>query len=176
MVNTGPFGEDQLLLLSHSGAVLPGVGLRGPRVLGARGQARRGDLHRLHGEVLLARCRHLVQHSGPSHRRQRARLHIAQEQLHRHGRAIVRAALIEHRNAHGDRCALRHRLLIRVRPGPEAEEVRLLADGHELQRHGHLRVVDLVALGHHLQAVGADLEIRAVFPDGRAVKITQFSE
>jgi hypothetical protein len=26
------------------------------------------------------------------------------------------------------------------------------------------------------QAVGADLEIRAVFPDGRAVKITQFSE
>jgi transcriptional regulator with XRE-family HTH domain len=28
----------------------------------------------------------------------------------------------------------------------------------------------------YLQAVGADLEIRAVFPDGRAVKITQFSE
>jgi hypothetical protein len=27
-----------------------------------------------------------------------------------------------------------------------------------------------------LQAASADLEIRAVFPDGRAVKITQFSE
>ena len=24
MVNTGPFGEDQLLLLSHSGTALPG--------------------------------------------------------------------------------------------------------------------------------------------------------
>ena len=31
-------------------------------------------------------------------------------------------------------------------------------------------------LASYLQAVGADLEIRAVFPDGRAVKITQFSE
>jgi hypothetical protein len=27
-------------------------------------------------------------------------------------------------------------------------------------------------LAHYLQAVGADLEIRAVFPDGRAVKIS----
>src|SRR6516165_3240728 len=31
-------------------------------------------------------------------------------------------------------------------------------------------------LASYLQAVGADLEIRAVFPDGHAVKITQFSE
>src|SRR5258708_36217523 len=31
-------------------------------------------------------------------------------------------------------------------------------------------------LAHYLQAVGAELEIRARFPDGRAVKITQFSE
>ncbi|HME06488.1 MAG TPA: hypothetical protein VKG25_05530 [Bryobacteraceae bacterium] len=31
-------------------------------------------------------------------------------------------------------------------------------------------------LASYLQAVGADLEIRAVFPDGRAVKITRFSE
>jgi len=31
-------------------------------------------------------------------------------------------------------------------------------------------------LARYLQAVGADLEIRAVVPDGRAVKITQFSE
>ena len=31
-------------------------------------------------------------------------------------------------------------------------------------------------LASYLQAVGADLEIRAVFPDGRAVKITQFAQ
>ena len=31
-------------------------------------------------------------------------------------------------------------------------------------------------LASYLQAVGADLEIRAVFPDGRTVKITQFAE
>ena len=31
-------------------------------------------------------------------------------------------------------------------------------------------------LASYLQAIGADLEIRAVFPDGSAVKITQFSE
>lgn len=31
-------------------------------------------------------------------------------------------------------------------------------------------------LASYLQAVGANLEIRAVFPDGRAVKITQFLE
>ena len=28
----------------------------------------------------------------------------------------------------------------------------------------------------YLQAVGADLEIRAVLPDGRAVKVTQFAQ
>jgi hypothetical protein len=31
-------------------------------------------------------------------------------------------------------------------------------------------------LASYLQAVGADREIRAVFPDGRAVTITEFSE
>src|SRR5436305_12800624 len=31
-------------------------------------------------------------------------------------------------------------------------------------------------LSSYLQAVGADLEIRAVFPDGRAVKVKQFSD
>jgi hypothetical protein len=31
-------------------------------------------------------------------------------------------------------------------------------------------------LAGYLQAVGGDLEIRAVFPDGRTVKINQFSE
>ncbi len=31
-------------------------------------------------------------------------------------------------------------------------------------------------LASYLQAVGVELEIRAIFPDGRSVKITQFSE
>lgn len=31
-------------------------------------------------------------------------------------------------------------------------------------------------LANYVQAVGADLRIRAEFPDGRAVKFTQFSE
>ena len=31
-------------------------------------------------------------------------------------------------------------------------------------------------LASYLQAVGAELEIRAIFPDGRSVKITQFFE
>lgn len=31
-------------------------------------------------------------------------------------------------------------------------------------------------LANYLEAVGAHLEIRAVFPDGRSVRITQFSE
>ncbi len=31
-------------------------------------------------------------------------------------------------------------------------------------------------LANYLHAVGAELEIRAVFPDGHAVKITQFAE
>jgi hypothetical protein len=34
----------------------------------------------------------------------------------------------------------------------------------------------LSTLASYLQAVGAELEIRAVFPDGRAVNITHFSE
>lgn len=31
-------------------------------------------------------------------------------------------------------------------------------------------------LANYLKAVGAELEIRAVFPDGHAIKITQFAE
>jgi hypothetical protein len=55
-----------------------------------------------------------------------------------------------------------------------AEELHLGQDDlYELERRAETYVS---TLGSYLQAVGADLEIRAVFPDGRAVKITQFSE
>ena len=55
-----------------------------------------------------------------------------------------------------------------------ADELHMRSgDVSELERHADIYVG---ALASYLQAVGADLEIRAVFPDGRAVKITQFSE
>jgi hypothetical protein len=46
-------------------------------------------------------------------------------------------------------------------------------DVSKLERRTDMYVSTLAG---YLQAIGADLEIRAVFPDGRAVKITQFSE
>ena len=46
-------------------------------------------------------------------------------------------------------------------------------DVSKLERRADMYVSTLAS---YLQAVGADLEIRAVFPDGRAVKITRFSE
>jgi DNA-binding transcriptional regulator YiaG len=46
-------------------------------------------------------------------------------------------------------------------------------DVSKLERRTDMYVSTLAS---YLQAVGADLEIRAIFPDGRAVKITQFSE
>jgi hypothetical protein len=46
-------------------------------------------------------------------------------------------------------------------------------DVSKLERRTDMYVSTLAS---YLQAVGADLEIRAVFPDGHAVKITQFSE
>ncbi len=55
-----------------------------------------------------------------------------------------------------------------------AEELHLGQDGvYELERRADLYVSTLAS---HLQTVGAHLEIRAVFPDRRTVKITQFSE
>ena len=60
-----------------------------------------------------------------------------------------------------------------------AEEMSLLqlhmgqGDVSKLERRTDMYVSTLAS---YLQAVGADLEVRAVFPDGRAVKITQFSE
>ena len=46
-------------------------------------------------------------------------------------------------------------------------------DVSKLERRADMYVSTLAS---YLHAVGADLEIRAVFPDGRSVKITQFSE
>lgn len=46
-------------------------------------------------------------------------------------------------------------------------------DVSKLERRTDMYVSTLAG---YLQAVGAELEIRAVFPDGRAVKIKQFSQ
>ena len=46
-------------------------------------------------------------------------------------------------------------------------------DVSKLERRADMYVSTLAS---YLQAVGAELEIRAVFPDGHAVKISQFSE
>ena len=53
-----------------------------------------------------------------------------------------------------------------------AEELHMgQGDVSKLERRTDMYVSTLAS---YLQAVGADLEIRAVFPDGRAVKITRF--
>lgn len=55
-----------------------------------------------------------------------------------------------------------------------AEELHMgQGDVSKLERRTDMYVSTLAS---YLQAVGAELEIRAVFPDGRAVKITQFSD
>jgi hypothetical protein len=55
-----------------------------------------------------------------------------------------------------------------------ADELRIgQGDVSKLERRTDMYVSTLAS---YLQAVGAELEIRAFFPDGHAVKITQFSE
>jgi transcriptional regulator with XRE-family HTH domain len=55
-----------------------------------------------------------------------------------------------------------------------AEELQIgQGDVSRLERRADMYVSTLAGFLH---AVGADLEIRAVFPDGKVVKITQFSE
>jgi predicted XRE-type DNA-binding protein len=55
-----------------------------------------------------------------------------------------------------------------------AEELHIgQGDVSKLERRTDMYVSTLTG---YLQAIGADLEIRAVFPDGRAVKIRQFSD
>lgn len=55
-----------------------------------------------------------------------------------------------------------------------AEQLNIAqGDVSKLERRADMYVSTLAG---YLQAVGVDLEIRAVFPDGRVVRITQFSE
>jgi DNA-binding transcriptional regulator YiaG len=70
--------------------------------------------------------------------------------------------------------------LYQLRKARELTQTKLAEDLHmgqgdvsKLERRADMYVSTLAS---YLQAVGANLEIRAVFPDGRAVKITQFSE
>ena len=70
--------------------------------------------------------------------------------------------------------------LHQLRKARELTQTKIAEDLHigqgdvsKLERRTDMYVSTLAS---YLQAVGADLEIRAVFPDGRAVKITQFSE
>ena len=70
--------------------------------------------------------------------------------------------------------------LHQLRKARELTQSKIAAELHigqgdvsKLERRTDMYVSTLTS---YLQAVGADLEIRAVFPDGRAVKITQFAE
>jgi DNA-binding transcriptional regulator YiaG len=70
--------------------------------------------------------------------------------------------------------------LHQLRKARELTQTKIAEDLHigqgdvsKLERRTDMYVSTLAS---YLQAVGASLEIRAVFPDGRAVKITQFSE
>lgn len=70
--------------------------------------------------------------------------------------------------------------LYQLRKARELTQTKIAEDLHigqgdvsKLERRTDMYVSTLAS---YLQAVGANLEIRAVFPDGRAVKITQFSE
>ncbi len=70
--------------------------------------------------------------------------------------------------------------LLQLRKARELTQTRLAEELHmgqgdvsKLERRTDMYVSTLAS---YLQAVGADLEIRALFPDGRTVKITQFSE
>lgn len=70
--------------------------------------------------------------------------------------------------------------LLQLRKARELTQSKIAGELHigqgdvsKLERRTDMYVSTLAS---YLQAVGANLEIRAVFPDGRAVKITQFSE
>ena len=69
--------------------------------------------------------------------------------------------------------------LYQLRKARELTQAKIAGELHmgqgdmsKLERRTDMYVSTLAS---YLQAVGADLEIRAVLPDGRAVKITQFS-
>ncbi len=70
--------------------------------------------------------------------------------------------------------------LYQLRKARELTQTKVAGDLHigqgdvsKLERRTDMYVSTLAG---YLRAVGADLEIRALFPDGSAVKINQFSE
>ena len=70
--------------------------------------------------------------------------------------------------------------LLQLRKARELTQTKIAGELHmgqgdvsKLERRTDMYVSTLAS---YLEAMGAELEIRAVFPDGRAVKITQFSE
>jgi len=70
--------------------------------------------------------------------------------------------------------------LYQLRKAREMTQVKIAEELHmgqgdvsRLERRADMYVSTLAS---YLRAVGADLEIRAVFPDGRTVKIRQFGE
>jgi len=84
------------------------------------------------------------------------------------------ASLAEHRRL------VEEMSLHQLRKARELTQTKIAAELHmgqgdvsKLERRTDMYVSTLAS---YLQAVGADLEIRAVFPDGRTVKITQFAE
>ena len=88
--------------------------------------------------------------------------------------AAKAASEIEHRRL------MEEMSLHELRKARELTQTKIAEDLHigqgdvsKLERRTDMYVSTLAS---YLQAVGAELEIRAVFPGGRAVKITQFSE
>src|SRR5450432_456626 len=94
----------------------------------------------------------------------------------------LRAKMSSEAQAEG---AAEHRRLVeemslhQLRKARELTQTKIAGELHigqgdvsKLERRTDMYVSTLAS---YLQAVGADLEIRAVFPDGSAVKITQFS-
>jgi DNA-binding transcriptional regulator YiaG len=88
--------------------------------------------------------------------------------------ATKAASAVEHRRL------VEEMSLLQLRKARELTQTRIADELHmgqgdvsKLERRTDMYVSTLAS---YLRAVGADLEIRAVFPDGRAVKIMQFSE
>jgi len=67
-----------------------------------------------------------------------------------------------------------------LRKARELTQSKIARDLHmgqgDVSKLEHRTDMYVSTLTSYLQAIGADLEIRAVFPDGRSVKITQFAE
>ena len=88
--------------------------------------------------------------------------------------AAREASAAEHRRLVEEMSLLQLRRARDLTQAKLGEELHMgQGDVSKLERRTDMYVSTLAS---YLQAVGADLEIRALFPDGRTVKITQFSE